>query len=127
MAKRKDKRKYWRSVFSQVMEHYEELKTTSSSPTCSNLYSMSSGGGPKYKAGVRLLPWDFIADVDLAIKEAIPAKDLSWFREQYNSKQLTGSTYSGEGRNYNACEEAVGKMFVFKKIHPVVRYFKTTQ
>src|SRR4051812_36595488 len=107
------KEQLWRRVFRTVMSRYDETKSVLGTNSCSALYNgmaQEGGRGSYNPRQVKVLPADFICDVELAARAALNRDEHKFFKLIYLDKDsddtIDALTFAAKKR---VVQEKVGR------------------
>lgn len=132
MAKTRNKKEFWRSVFRQVMARYEEIKSVNGTRSCAGFYKgltrEGTNGGKFNPKIVTPTASDYICDVELTARRVLNKHEHRFFKLVYllKDQELTKLLETREDNKLiklkYTVQEKVGLGLIAAKIHPFERY-----
>jgi hypothetical protein len=127
--------KHYRGIFRQVMTKFDETRSVLGTNSCARFYKGLAQEGGRVETNprvIRMLPEDFIADVELAAKRALNVHEYFYFKTVYLNKDdkfdkefkdtVSEKAYSTMKRTI---QEKLGEELQRSKIYPIETYMQS--
>jgi len=112
-----------------MMSRYDEIKSVHGTNSCSAFYkgTVQAVGKSNFNNKlIKVLPSDFICDVELAARAALSKEEYRFFKLVYLDKDQDLTTDAPLfADTKRAVQEKVGRMLQTRGIYPIHRYLQT--